>query len=43
MATEAEKLFEEQSKTYSSVMNVLKYSTIAIIVVLVFMYFFLVA
>lgn len=43
MSTEAEKLFEEQSKTFSSVMNVFKYATIGIVVVLVLMYFFLVA
>jgi len=43
MSTEAEKLYEEQSKTFASVMNLFKWSTVAIIVVLVLMYFFLVA
>jgi len=43
MSTEAEKLFEEQSKTYSGFMKLLKYSIVAIVVVLVLMYFFLVA
>lgn len=43
MSTEAEKLYEEQSKTYAGVMSLFKWSTIAIVVVLVLMYFFLVA
>ncbi|GLQ16301.1 aa3-type cytochrome c oxidase subunit IV [Maritalea porphyrae] len=43
MSTEAEKLYEEQSKTYSGFLTLLKWSTIAIVVVLVLMYFFLVA
>jgi len=43
MSTEAEKLYEEQTKTFSNVMNIFKYSIAAIVVVLVLMYFFLVA
>jgi len=43
MSKESEKLYKSQTETYSSFLNVTKYSTIAIVVVLVLMYFFLVA
>ncbi len=36
-------VFEDQQKTYAGFLNMLKYSTAAIVVVLVLMYFFLVA